>query len=131
MKFKFIHKIFLIQETFLIFLTCSEGRIKLLRGPVPARGLCIPAIQGRVKSQSVVKEYKQKYRDRENYRETVRTANRPGNKETRVLLRDIQLHTHTHTHTQTHTHTPTHTHRCKKTLTPRIKNVKKRVFFFK
>src|SRR6218665_2659530 len=38
MKFKFIHKIFVIQDKFLFFLTCSEGRIPLLRGPNPARG---------------------------------------------------------------------------------------------
>jgi len=44
MKFKFIHEISVIQETFLVFLACPEGRIKLLRGPDPARGLCIPAI---------------------------------------------------------------------------------------
>src|SRR6218665_4126651 len=38
-KFKSIHKISVSQETFLVFfLTCSEGRIKLLRGPDPARG---------------------------------------------------------------------------------------------
>src|SRR6218665_1686872 len=44
MKFKFIHEISVIQETFLVFLACPEGRIKLLRGPDLARGLCIPAI---------------------------------------------------------------------------------------
>jgi len=27
MKFKFIHKIFAIQEKFLVFLTCSEDRM--------------------------------------------------------------------------------------------------------
>jgi len=32
MKFKFIHKITVIKETFLVFLTCSGGPIKLLRG---------------------------------------------------------------------------------------------------
>ena len=43
MKFKFIHKISVIHEAFLYFLTCSEGRVKLLRGPDPPRGLFIPA----------------------------------------------------------------------------------------
>jgi len=27
MKFKFIHKLTVIQEKFIVFLTCSEGRI--------------------------------------------------------------------------------------------------------
>jgi len=44
MKFKFIHKISVIQETFLVFLICFEGRIKILQGPNAARGLCIPNI---------------------------------------------------------------------------------------
>src|SRR6218665_3443592 len=38
MKLKFIHEISVIQETFLVFSACPEGRIKLLRGPDPACG---------------------------------------------------------------------------------------------
>ncbi|PGH37187.1 MAG: hypothetical protein CRN43_22645 [Candidatus Nephrothrix sp. EaCA] len=44
MKFKFINKISVMQKKFLVFLTCSEGRIKHARGSDPARGLCIPAV---------------------------------------------------------------------------------------
>jgi len=38
MRFKFIHKISVMQEMFAVFLTFSEGRIKLLWGPDPAHG---------------------------------------------------------------------------------------------
>src|SRR6218665_846844 len=41
MKFKFIHKISVIQEKFLVFLICSEGRIQNVRGPDPARRLLV------------------------------------------------------------------------------------------
>src|SRR6218665_833594 len=44
MKFKFINTISVMQKKFLVFLTCSEGRIKHARGSDSARGLCIPAV---------------------------------------------------------------------------------------
>src|SRR6218665_993483 len=44
MKFKFIHKISVILEKFLVFFNLLWGRIKLLQGPDPGRGLCIPVL---------------------------------------------------------------------------------------
>ena len=44
MKFKFIHKIFVIQEKFLVFDNVHWGPDITCSGPDPGRGLCIPGI---------------------------------------------------------------------------------------
>jgi len=45
MKFKFIHKIFVIQEKILVFFNLLGGPVITCSGADRGRGLCIPEIQ--------------------------------------------------------------------------------------